>query len=98
MSSAATYGSATDDPVHPARESFAPCSNNVHAKKKTGKREKENLSLTQEQCMCERKTEKQEKRVFHPYNNVSVEENGKIVHSGTYVLIAILWFCSHTGL
>ena len=40
MSSAATFGSATDDPVHPARESFAPLSNNVHAKK-NGETEKE---------------------------------------------------------
>ena len=40
MSSAATYGSATDDPVHPSRESFAPLSNNVHAKKNGETREK----------------------------------------------------------
>ena len=40
MSSAATYGSATDDPVHPAREFFAPFATTC-MRKKNGETEKE---------------------------------------------------------
>ena len=61
MSSAAIYGSATDDPVHPSRESFAPFSNNVHAKEKRGN-ERGKTFIPLRQTVHAKRNEEAEKR------------------------------------
>jgi hypothetical protein len=70
MSSVATFGSATDDPVHPAREPSAPHSNNVHAEEKTEKREREHFVHPTVTMYVRRKTGKW--KIVHTGNNLLV--------------------------
>ena len=83
MSSTATFGSATDGPVHPAREFFATHNNNVHAEQKRGDEEESLLSYSNTTHVKEKRETEREPFIFPTQQLCVCRKNGER-EIGTY--------------
>ena len=87
ISSAATYGSATDDPVHPAREFFAPTATmRMRRKTRIGKRELFTLAVII--CVRKKNGETRDRDALYPHHIPEITIG---------ILSCLSVFYSHTG-
>ena len=90
MSSAATYGSATDDPVHPSRESFAPIAT-MCMRRKNGGNGRRTVRLYSNNIHTEDK-QRNTKRVFHnSAATMCIREKKHEMHNVSFIPIATMY-------